>query len=80
VLHLIEETGRTGEMKGSKAVQADPQQAVEAGEMIHVGVGNERMRDAAELACGQRRQVAEVEQQRATAKAKVDEHRRIRKR
>jgi hypothetical protein len=77
---LIEETRRTREVKRSEAVEAQPQQPIEAGKMIHMRVGNESMRDAQEFACGQRRHVAEIEQQRPTAEAEVDEQRRIRKR
>src|SRR5262249_43976027 len=80
VLHLIEKAGRTDEMKGGGSVEAQPQQAIETREMMHVGVRNERMRDAQELACGQRRHVAEVEQQGAAAETEIDEQRRIRKR
>src|SRR5262249_29711966 len=47
--------------------------------MIHVGVRNERVRDAQELARGQRRHVAEVEQQGAAAETEMDEQRGIRK-
>src|SRR5262245_34225443 len=47
--------------------------------MIHVGVRNESMRDAQELARGQRRHVAEVEQQGAAAETEIDEQRGIRK-
>jgi hypothetical protein len=73
VLHLIQEARGTREVKRSEAVEAQPQQAIEARKMIHVCVGNESMRDAHEFARGQRRHVAEVEQQRATAEAEVDE-------
>jgi hypothetical protein len=80
VLHLIEKAGRTDEVKGGGSVEAQPQQAIEARKMIHVGVRNERMRDAQEFARGQRRHVAEVEQQGAAAETEIDEQRRIRKR
>jgi hypothetical protein len=73
VLHLIEETGRTGQMQRRGTVQAEPQQAIEAGKMIHVGVGNENMTDAHELARRQRRHVAKIEEQRPAAEAEVDE-------
>jgi hypothetical protein len=78
VLHLIEETARTGQMQRRGTVQAEPQQAIEAGKMIHVGVGNENMTDAHELARGQRRHVAEIEEQGPAAEAEVDEQRGIR--
>ncbi|HET9245103.1 MAG TPA: hypothetical protein VFO15_04800, partial [Xanthobacteraceae bacterium] len=79
VLHLIEKSGRADEVKGGGSVEAQPQQAIETREMIHVGVRNERMRDAQELARGQRRHVAEVEQQGAAAETEIDEQRGIRK-
>jgi len=41
--------------------------------MIHVGVRYEGMADAKELAGRQRGQIAEIEQQRTAAEAKVDE-------
>jgi hypothetical protein len=47
--------------------------------MIHMGVGNESMRDAHEFASGQRRHVAKVEQQGPTAETEIDEQRGIRK-
>jgi hypothetical protein len=43
-----------------------------------VGVGNENMADAHELARGQRRHVAKIEEKRPAAEAKVDEQRGIR--
>jgi hypothetical protein len=48
--------------------------------MIHVGVGHENMGEAQELERGQRRQLAEIEQQGAAAEAEIDEQPRIRKR
>ena len=77
---LVDEAGRTNEVKGGGPVQADPQQAIEARKMIHVGVGHENMGEAQELARGQRRQLAEIEQQGAAAEAEIDEQPRIRKR
>src|SRR5262249_58322115 len=79
VLHLIEKSGRADEVKGGGSVEAQPQQAIETRKMIHVGVRNESMRDAQELARGQRRHVAEVEQQGAAAETEIDEQRGIRK-
>jgi len=41
-----------------------PQQVVEAGEMVHVAVGDEDIADPQELAGRQRRQIAEVKEER----------------
>ena len=48
-------------------------ESVEAAEMVQVRVRHQGVADAQQLARGQRRQVAEVEQQRPAAEAKVDE-------
>jgi hypothetical protein len=78
VLHLIEETARTGQMQRCGTVQTEAQQAIEAGKMIHVGVGNKNMTDAHELARGQRRHVAKIEEQGPATESEVDEQRGIR--
>jgi hypothetical protein len=65
-------------MQRRGTVQAEPQQPIEACKMIHVGVGNENMTDAHELARRQRRHVAKIEEQRPAAEAEVDEQRGIR--
>src|SRR5262245_63375525 len=52
VFHLIDEAGRTDEVKGGGPMQAQPQQAIEACKMIHVGVRKESVRDAEGLAGG----------------------------
>src|SRR5262245_37333819 len=78
VFDLIEETARTGQMQRRGTVQADPQQAIEASKMIHVSMGNENMTDAHELARGQRRHVAKIEEQGPAAESEVDEQRGIR--
>ena len=76
--HPLDEAGRTDEVKRGGAMQADPQQAIEAGEMIHVGVGHEHVGETQELARRQRRQLAEVEQQGPPPEAEIDEQPRIR--
>jgi hypothetical protein len=74
-----EEAGWTDEVKGNDSVEAEPQQAIEACKMIHVGVRNESMRDTQEFARGQRRHVAEVKRQCPTAETEIDEQCGIRK-
>src|SRR5262249_42236400 len=61
-------------------VQAKPQQAIESREMIHMHVRNECMAHAQELARGQRRQIAQVEQQCPAREMKYDEQHSIRER
>jgi hypothetical protein len=60
-------------MKRHRPMQTDAQEPIEAGKMIHVGVRQEGMAHAQQLARRQRRQIAEIEQQGAAAEAEIDE-------
>ncbi len=64
VLDLVDEARRPEEVKALLPSQADAQKPVEAREVVHVGVGDEGVADAKQLARRKRRQVAKVEQQR----------------
>ena len=61
-------------------MQTNPEQPIEAGKMIHVGVRHETMRNAQEPAGREQGQITKIKQQRATAKPEIDEHSRIGKR
>jgi len=65
----VREPGRAYQVQRRGPVQTNPQQPIEAGEMVHVGVRNETMRDAQELARRERCQITEIEQQRANRKS-----------
>ena len=73
MLDLVDEARRADEVERTAAVQAHAQQAVEAGKMIHVGVRDKHMADPQELAGGERRDIAEIEQDGAAAEAEIDE-------
>ena len=59
------------------AADAKPQQRVEADEMVHVGMADEDVADPQQVAGAERRQVAEVEQDRPAPVQHLDEQRRI---
>jgi len=54
-------------------MQTNPEQSVEPGKMIHVGVRHKNMSNAQKLAGYKRCQITEIEQQGAAAKSEVDE-------
>ena len=72
MFHLRDEAGRPEQVHRGRAADAHAQQPVEADEMVHVGVGDERMRDAQELSCRQSREIAQVEQEGAALEQEVD--------
>src|SRR5262249_25687464 len=53
-------------------MQTNPEQSVETGKMVHVGMRYKGMSDAQKLAGRERGQITEIEQQGATAKSEVD--------
>jgi len=77
VLDPVNEAVRTDDVQRQGPIETDAQEPVEPGEMIHVGMGYESMARAQELAWRQRREIAEIEQQRATPEAEIDEQSRI---
>jgi hypothetical protein len=52
MLDLVGEARRPHEVKRLRAMQAEPQQPVEAGNVVHVGVRHEHMAHPHQLACG----------------------------
>jgi hypothetical protein len=54
-------------------MQTHPEQPIEAGKVVHVGMRYKGMSNAHKLARWQRRQITEIKQQGATAKPEVDE-------
>jgi hypothetical protein len=54
-------------------MQANPEQPIEAGEMVHVGMRYKGMSKAQKLARRERRQITKIEQKGTTAKSEVDE-------
>ncbi|MGH1570655.1 hypothetical protein ACRAWG_08330 [Methylobacterium sp. P31] len=58
-----DEPFRPDEAQGLRAVQADPQQTVEPGEVVHVGVRHEDVAHPHQLPGGERGDVTEIEQQ-----------------
>src|SRR4051794_7495840 len=77
VLDPLDEPERPDETKRLGTVKADPQQPVEAGEMIHVGVRDEGVAHAQDFARGERPKVAEIEQERPAAEAEVNVEARV---
>jgi len=61
VLDAVGKTRRADEMQRHCPMQTDAQQPIEPDKMIHVGVRDEGMADAKELAGRQRGQIAEIE-------------------
>ena len=53
-------------------MQTNPEQSVETGKMVHVGMRYKGMSNAQKLAGCERCQITEIEQQGATAKSEVD--------
>jgi hypothetical protein len=50
VFHMVGESGRSDQVQRRGPMQTNPEQPIEAGKMIHVGVRHETMRNAQELA------------------------------
>ena len=53
-------------------MQTNPEQSVETGKMVHVGVRHQSMSNAQKLPGYKRCQITEIEQQGTTAKSEVD--------
>src|SRR4051812_10497509 len=77
VLYPVNEAVRTDNVQRHRPIETDTQEPVEAGEMVHMGVGYECMANTQELARRERREIAEIEQQRATSEAEIDQQSRI---
>ena len=54
-------------------MQADAQQPVETGEMVHVRVRHQGVAHAQQLARRERREIAQVEQQRAPSEPEIND-------
>jgi hypothetical protein len=80
VLDAFGEAGGTDQMQRRVPIETDAQQPIEAREMVHVGMGDESVAHAQELARGQDANISEVEEQRPTTEPEIDEEPRIRKR
>ena len=52
--------------------QTNPEQPIEIGEVVHVGMGDEQMAYAQQLARRQRAQITQVEQQSPVLEQKVE--------
>ena len=73
----VDEPGRTEEMENLLPPQQEPQQGVEPREVVHVGVGDERVAHLQELPRREGREIAEVEEQSPAVEEKVDVKPRI---
>lgn len=74
---VLDDAGRTEQPERALAAHQDPQQLVEADEVVDVGVGDEYVAEPQQLARAQGVQVAEVEQHGAAFEHAVDVERRI---
>ena len=72
MFHAGNESRPADERDRRFATQHDAQQVIEAGEVVHVGMRDEHVRQPHQLAGRQHRDVPEVEQQRAALVAEVD--------
>ena len=77
VLDLVDEPGWPEEVEDLVPSQEEPQQGVEPGEVVHVGVGDEGVAHLQDLPRGERGEVPEVEQQRPLLEEEVDVEPRI---
>ena len=77
MLDAVEKAGRAEEVKALVPPEEDPQQGVEAGEVVHVGVRDEGVAHLQELARGERREVPEVEEKGAAVEMEVDVEPRV---
>jgi hypothetical protein len=77
VFKLCYESRGTVQAHSGVASQTDTQQVIETSEVIHVGVGNEYVTDAQELARWQRRDISNIEKDRAARELQVDIDARI---
>ncbi len=69
----VGEPARADQVQRRCPMQTNPEQPIEAGKMVHVGMRHESMSKAQKLARRERRQITEIEQQGTTAKSEVDE-------
>ena len=74
----IDEAIGADQLNRHRPAEAKPKQAIEPGEMVHMGMRDENMADAKDLARSKRMEVAEIEEDRATAEPKIDQKARIR--
>ena len=72
VFEVCYESLRTVQAHSGVASQTDSQQVIETGEVIHVGVRDEYVADAQQLARRQSGDIANIEQDRAAFKFQVD--------
>jgi hypothetical protein len=77
VLDLVGEARPAPQHETADPAKAECEQVVEAGEVVHVGVTDERVADAQQQARRQVLDVTEVEQQRAAFVAHVDDEARL---
>jgi hypothetical protein len=79
-LHLGEDARRPEELDRVRPAERDAQQPVETHEVVHVGVRDEHMADAQQLAWRQRADVAEIEEQGALFEEEIDQEPGVAKR
>jgi len=77
MFHLGGEPGRAEEMDTFFTPQTEPEQMVEADEMVDVGMGDEDMREPQDLAWRQCPDVSQVEEERPTFIKEIDIDRRV---
>jgi hypothetical protein len=77
VFDAVQKLRRTEQAHMFRAAEADAQQSIEAGKVVHVGVRDEHVADAQQLPRGQAADVTDIEQQRATGEPEVDQQCRI---
>src|SRR6185369_15194966 len=77
VFHLGDKPGRAEEVDTFFASQAEPEQMVEADEMVDVGMGDEDMREPQDLAGREGPDVSQVEEERPPFVKEIDIDRRV---
>ncbi len=77
VLDLGRKSGRAVQAHAGVAAEADAQQPVEPDEMVHVRVRHKHVRNPQYLFWRQRREIAEIEQQRPFLEFEIDVQTRI---
>lgn len=77
VLDLIDEVARPVQAYANVATEADAQQMIEAGEVIHVRMRYEHVADAQQLARRHVGDIADVEQHGATLELEIDVEPRV---
>jgi len=77
VFHPVDKTGRAEELQPLITGKENPHYAIEAAEMVHVGMGNKDMAEPEDFARRQKMQITQVKEDRPLLELEVDVESRV---